>query len=68
MRQIPLETDIISIYLLSRQGHCSRDIRTQYSTRPQDFKSINGFKILQTDKGRHISRTKCTIWNLKKDL
>ena len=66
-RQIPLGIDIISIYLLSRQGHCSRDIR-RYCTRPQDFTTINGCKILQTDNSRYISRTKYTISNLEKDL
>ena len=62
-RQIPLGIDIISIYLLSRQGHCSRDIRTQYCTRPQDFTTINGFKILQTSISIYLEQNiQFRIW------
>ena len=65
-RHNSLETDIISTRCLTRQGHdCSRDIHTHITTRPPVFKSINGFKTLQTNNSRFISRTINTIWNLE---
>ena len=49
--------------MLSRQGHCSRDIHTEYPTRPQDFTTINGSKILQTSISIYLEQNiQFRIW------